>query len=138
MYYAATNAETHDRQDHPAADSDGHVVGGTVFYAERSTDDLTPVRAIVGHGVSPPMAAEMLRKIADLIEEAPEMLSEEPGATARRVEGDAPRRARIDSESVAEAAQAMPPEARDRFLKMFAKVRGAFEDRDGSGPSVEL
>ena len=87
-------AETPESVREPAATAygDGHMISAAVLRRGGTETPIAPVRAVVSHGASPATAAAMLRKMADLIERAPELLSAEPGNSARLLpDGDVRR-----------------------------------------------
>jgi hypothetical protein len=133
VYLSGFNAETYDRADDPAADADGHVITATVL--RRPTDDasMVPVRVRVGHGVASATAAGMLRKMADMIEENPDLLNGLPGFALRRnPDGGADRR-RITPEGLLRMAEQLEGEERDRLLEMIDKIRDQITDEPSPG-----
>lgn len=128
VYLAGHNAATHDREGHPSADPEGHIVSLAVLKRERGDTPMTPVRARISHGVSPQTAASMLRKMADLVEAAPEALSGEPGYQVRR-DGDGTLvRRKITIEALLAAADEMEPDMRQRLMEMIDEIRSSIEE----------
>lgn len=122
VYLGGTNAETFDRPDHPLADEDGHVVGATVLAMPGGRSPLTPVQARIAHGVDPAQAAAMLRKMADLLEGAPELCSGEPGEHARRKSDGLAERGRLTPDRVRAAIAAMPEAVQRRVRGMMEQL----------------
>lgn len=128
VYISGFNAESYDRAGDPAADSDGHVITATVLKREGADHSLVPVRVRIGHGVSARTAATMLRKVADLVERNPDLLSAMPGFAVRRnPDGSAVRR-RITPEGLMRAAEQLEGEDRERMLEMIDKIREQITD----------
>lgn len=128
IYISAFNAESYDRPGDPAADADGHVIGATVLRREAVDASLVPLRLRIGHGVSPDTAVSMLRKIADMIEQNPDVLSAMPGFALRRAPDGSAVRRRITPEGLIKAAEQMDGEDRDRMLEMIDRIRDEITD----------
>jgi len=123
VYMSGLNAESYDRADDPAADADGHVISATVLRRKAVDASLVPVRVRVGHGVSAETAASMLRKMADLIENNPEMLSAMPGFAIRRAADGSAIKRRITPEGLMQVAQQLEGDERERLLDMLEQIR---------------
>lgn len=128
VYISGFNAESYDRPGDPAADAEGHVITATVLKREGVDPSLVPVRVRVGHGVSADTAVTMLRKIANLIERNPDLLSAMPGFAVRRAADGSAVRRRITPEGLMKAAEQLEGEDRDRMLEMLDKIRDQITD----------
>lgn len=128
IYLNGFNAETYDRADDPAADADGHVVSATVLRRPSAGESMVPVRVRIGHGVSGATAAGMLRKMADLIDQNPDLLNAMPGFAVRRTADGGSQRRRITPEGLAAFAASLDGEERDRVLDMIERIRDQITD----------
>jgi len=131
LFLAGHNAESIELADHPHADEQGHFIGGSVLFVTRNKGDLTPVRALVGHGVAPETAAQMLRKMADLIEIAPDLVSGQPGTHVRRLPDGEILRDRLTVDGILAKLDQLPPDMRDRLVDSIDQIRRALGE-DGS------
>ncbi|MEM0982960.1 MAG: hypothetical protein AAGI17_03315 [Planctomycetota bacterium] len=122
VFIVGHNAESLGLQDHPSADSDGHLLSASVLMMTRSKGDLSPVRVLVGHGVAPETASAMLRKMADLVERAPEILNQDAGATVRALPDGTVSRVQLDLESILTTLDQMPPEIRGRVEQSIREL----------------
>lgn len=128
IYISGFNAESYDRADDPGVDADGHVITATVLRREAVDPSLVPVRVRIGHGVAPETASGMLRKIADMIDSAPELMRAMPGFAVRRNPDGTSTRRRITPEGLIQAASQMEGDERDRMLEMIDKIRDQIID----------
>lgn len=128
IFMNGLNAESYDRADDPSADADGHVITATVLRGPRSDGSLVPVRVRIGHGVSGATASSMLRKMAVMIDENPDLLSGMPGLALRRKPGGGAERKRITPEGLRQAAEQLEGEDRDRLLAMIERIRDQITD----------
>lgn len=124
------NAETVDAPSGPEPDGDGHIVSGTVVGRPDASGpgSLAPVRAVVAHGVAASTAAAMLRKMADLVESAPELLSETPGFGARQTGPGTADRVRITPEDLERLVQKAPEGVRERLVRALDDLRRSLRD----------
>ncbi len=123
IYLNGLNAETYDRADDPSADEDGHVVTATVLRGPRGDTSMVPVRVRIGHGVSVTTASGMLRKMADMIDDNPDLLSGMPGFALRRIPGGGAERKRITPEGLEQMADRLEGEDREKLLEMIDRIR---------------
>jgi len=128
IYLNGFNAETYDRADDPAADSDGHVISATVLRRPSDDSSMIPVRVRVGHGVSAATAAGMLRKMAAMIDQNPDLLNAMPGFAVRRTADGNSQRRRITPDGLAAFAASLEGEERDRVLDMIERIRDQITD----------
>ncbi len=137
VVFSGLNPETFDRADEPTADADGHVISGNVLKHPNDTPSMVPVRVRVGHGVSPNTAATMLRKIADMIENNPTFTSDRAGSAIRLLPDGTYARKLLTAESMIAAAQQMPKEDRNRFMRILDQIRIQIDDpkEENTGPS---
>ena len=133
IYLSGLNAETYDRADDPSADSEGHVITATVLRNSSSSGSMVPVRVRIDHGVSGATAASMLRKMAAVVEENPDLLSAMPGFALRRRPGGGADRKRITPEGLERMAEQLPGEERDRLLDMIDRIRDQIVDDPSPG-----
>lgn len=145
VYLSGLNAETHERADDPSADSDGHVINGTVIKRPDDPGGIVPVRVRVGHGVSAQTAAVMLRKMADMLEKEPDFLSDRAGAAIRRLPDGSALRKQLTVQAMLEVAQQLGDEERQRLLANLPVIRIQIDDHktgpggwesDVTGPGV--
>lgn len=146
VYLSGLNAETHERGDDPSADSDGHVINGTVIKRPEDPGSLVPVRVRIGHGVSAQTAALMLRKMADMLEKQPDFLSDRAGAAIRRLPDGSAARKQLTVQAMLEVAEQLGEEEKQRLLANLQTIRvqiddhrtgpGGWQGGDVSGPGV--
>lgn len=105
------------------ADTDGHVVTGTVLRRRGVDRTLVPVRARIAHGVAPQTAAAMLRKMADMVEADPNFLSGPPGTAVRRTPEGEHIRKHLTPEALLAAAEGLDEEDREKLLSMMGEIR---------------
>lgn len=129
-YLSGLNASTLDREDDPAVDEDGHVVTGTIIRRLEDQGTLAPVRVRVGHGVSAQTAAQMLRKMADMLEDQPDFLSERAGAAVRRMPDGTTQRKQLTIRGMLAAAEEMSPDERAKLHAMLDQIRVQIDDPD--------
>ena len=129
-YLSGHNASTLDREDDPAVDDDGHVVTGTIIRRLEDQGSLAPVRVRVGHGVSAQTAAAMLRKMADMLESAPDFLSQRAGAAVRRLPDGTTQRKQLTIKGMLAAAEEMSPEERAKLHSILDEIRVQIDDPD--------
>ena len=113
---SAVNAATVDREGDVLADAEGHVVTASVVRTRGTTASPAPVRAQIDHGVSSATAAAMLRKMANLVEAGPGVLSAEPGTGTRLRPDGSVETKRITAEQLREAAKQFDGEIARRLL----------------------
>ncbi len=134
VYLSGLNAETIDRHEDPSTDADGHVINGTVIKRPDDPGSLVPVRVRIGHGVSARTAAQMLRKMADMIEREPDFLSDRAGAAIRRLPDGSAARKQLTVEAMLAMAEQMGAEERQRLLANLPMIRVQIDDhRTGPG-----
>jgi hypothetical protein len=129
-YLSGLNASTLDREDDPAVDEDGHVITGTIIRRLEDQGSLAPVRVRVGHGVSAQTAAQMLRKMADMIEDTPDFLSQRAGAAVRRLPDGTTQRKQLTIKGMLAAAEEMSPDERAKLHAMLDEIRVQIDDPD--------
>lgn len=129
-YLSGFNAATMDREDDPTADTDGHVISGSIINRPESESSTAPVRVRIGHGVAASTAAAMLRKMADMLEQTPEFLSEKPGFAVRRLPDGSTMTKQLTIENMKAVAQSLPKDERDRFYAMLDQIRIQIDDHD--------
>ncbi len=117
-----------------SADADGHVIAATVLRRVNEDSPMAPVRAVVSHGVAPATAVAMLRKMADLIERAPEVLSAEPGNSVRRQPDGGVHRTRVTLDALRQAAAMLDEETRAKLLASFDEIGPAIDDPPAEPP----
>jgi len=132
-------SETPDavRETAATADADGHMVSAAVLRRGGSETPIAPVRAVVSHGVSPVTAAAMLRKMADLIEAAPDVVSAEPGNSVRRLPDGSVRRVRVTLEGLRGAAEQAEDAVRRKLLDALGDLGPAIDDPPPEPPLGE-
>jgi hypothetical protein len=113
---SAVNAATVDREGDALADAEGHVVTASVVRSRSAALSPAPVRAQVDHGVSAASAASMLRKMANLVEAGPGILSAEPGTGTRLRPDGSVETKRITPEQLRDAAKQFDGEIARRLL----------------------
>lgn len=136
-YLSGYNASALDREDDPSADADGHVISGTVVHKPDTESPMAPVRVRIGHGVAPATAASMLRKMADMVEAAPDFLSDRPGAAVRRLPDGTAVKKQLTIEGMKQIADTLPEDERARFYRMLDQIRVQIDDHakdDPDGP----
>lgn len=133
-YFSGLNASTIDREDDPSTDEDGHVITGTIVNRPGAETTVAPVRVRVGHGVGAQTASQMLRKMADMIDQNPEFLSETPGSAIRRLPDGSNLKKKLTIEGMKEVAEQLSVEERNRFYKMLDQIRVQIDDQDRPEP----
>lgn len=133
VYLSGLNAETHERGDDPSADSDGHVINGTIIKRPEDPGSIVPVRVRIGHGVSAQTAAQMLRKMADMLEREPDYLSDRAGAAIRRLPDGSAARKQLTVRAMLEVAEQMGAEEKQRLLANLPMIRVQIDDHK-TGP----
>lgn len=134
VYLSGLNADSYERGDDPSADTDGHVINGTIIKRPEDPGTLVPVRVRIGHGVSAHTAATMLRKMADMIEKEPTFLSDRAGAAIRRLPDGTALRKQLTVQAMIEAARQMGSEETQRLLANLPIIRVQIDDhRTGPG-----
>jgi hypothetical protein len=134
VYLSGLNADSYERGDDPSADTDGHVINGTIIKRPEDPGTLVPVRVRIGHGVSAQTAATMLRKMADMIEKEPTFLSDRAGAAIRRLPDGTALRKQLTVQAMIEAARQMGSEETQRLLANLPIIRVQIDDhRTGPG-----
>lgn len=129
-YLSGLNASTLDREDDPAVDAEGHVVTGTIIRRLEDQGSMAPVRVRIGHGVAPQTAAAMLRKMADMLEDQPDFLSQRAGAAVRRMPDGSTQRKQLTIRGMLAAAEEMSPEERKKLHAMLDEIRVQIDDPD--------
>lgn len=129
-YFSGLNASTMDREDDPSADEDGHVITGTIINRPDSESSIAPVRVRIGHGVGSQTASQMLRKMADMIDQNPEFLSDMPGSAMRRMPDGSNQKKQLTIEGMLAVAEQMSEEDRNRLYKMLDQIRVQIDDQD--------
>lgn len=119
------------------ADSDGHMVSAAVLRRGGPETPIAPVRAVVSHGVAPATAAAMLRKMADLIDRAPDVLSGEPGTSIRRLPDGTVRRVRVTLDALRGAADQVDDATRRKLLDALDELGPAIDDPPPEPPLGE-
>ncbi len=139
VYLAGINAETFDRLDEATADSDGHIINATILRREEPVQSLIPVRARVAHGVAPATAAAMLRKMADLIESAPDLVNAEPGTAYRRLPDGTSVRKKLTPKTLLEAGRMLDEDDRKRLIELIERLRDDLpaDDEEGGAPGPD-
>lgn len=127
-YFSGLNASAIDREDDPGVDEDGHVITGTIVNRPDSEPSVAPVRVRVGHGVGAQTASQMLRKMADMIEQNPEFLSDRPGAALRRLPDGSNIKKQLTIEGMLAVAEQLDPEERNRLYQMLDNIRIQIDD----------
>ena len=135
-YFSGLNASAIDREDDPSVDQDGHVITGTIINRPESEPSVAPVRVRVGHGVGAQTASQMLRKMADMIDQNPEFLSDKPGSALRRLPDGSNIKKQLTIEGMLAVAQQLDPEERNRPYQMLDQIRIQIDDpkRDDDDP----
>lgn len=134
VYLSGLNAETFERAEDPSADADGHVINGTVIKRPEDPGSIVPVRVRIGHGVSSQTAAQMLRKMADMLERQPDFLSDRAGAAIRRLPDGSAVRKQLTVQAMLEIAEQMGAEEKQRLLNNLPILRVQIDDhRTGPG-----
>jgi len=129
-YFAGLNASAIDREDDPAVDEDGHVISGTIINRPKSESDMVPVRVRIGHGVGAQTASSMLRKMAEMIDQNPEFLSDRPGSAIRRLPDGSNVKKQLTIEGMLAVAEQLSQEDRDRLYRMLDQIRIQIDDQD--------
>ncbi|MCA9275441.1 MAG: hypothetical protein KDA29_05405 [Phycisphaerales bacterium] len=129
-YLSGLNASTLDREGDPAVDEDGHVITGTIIRRLEDQGSLAPVRVRIGHGVAAQTAASMLRKMADMLEDRPDFLSQRAGAAVRRLPDGTTQRKQLTIRGMLAAAEEMSPEERAKLHAMLDEIRVQIDDPD--------
>ncbi|MEM7754174.1 MAG: hypothetical protein AAF297_00905 [Planctomycetota bacterium] len=119
------------------ADTDGHMISAAVLRRGGSETPLAPVRAVVSHGVSPQTAAAMLRKMADLIERAPDVLSAEPGTSVRALPDGGVRRVKVTLDALRGAADQVDDATKRKLLDTLGELGPAIDDPPPEPPLGE-
>jgi hypothetical protein len=135
---AWTNPEMQGATPDASADADGHVVSATVLRRGGPETPMSPVRAVVSHGVAPTTAVAMLRKMADLIEQTPEILSAEPGNSARRLPDGGVSKTRVTLDNLRQASGMLDEDTRRKLLEAFGEIGPAIDDPPPERPLDEL
>jgi hypothetical protein len=134
VYLSGLNAETYERADDPSADADGHVINGTIIKRPEDPGSIVPVRVRIGHGVSAQTAAQMLRKMADMLEKQPDFLSDRAGAAIRRLPDGSAARKQLTVQAMLEVAEQLGAEEKQRLLANLPVIRVQIDDhRTGPG-----
>lgn len=129
VYFSGLNAETFDRADEPTADEQGHVITGTVLRREGpGRQDFVPLRVRVAHGVAPDTAVTMLRKLADMIEREPSVLSAQPGTAVRRLPDGSVVRKQITPDALLALADQLGDDERQRLMDNLDRIRLELSD----------
>lgn len=131
VFISGHNAESFEHAEHVEGDADGHVISGSVLRFQAMSTPLAPVQARVAHGCSVATAAAMLRKMADLIERAPEVLSGEPGWQVRRERDGGVARRRVTIEGLRAVAEDLDPGLRAWLLSRLDEIGPAIGDAGG-------
>ena len=129
-YLSGLNASTLDREGDPAVDEDGHVITGAIIRRLEDQGSLAPVRVRIGHGVAAQTAASMLRKMADMLEDRPDFLSQRAGAAVRRLPDGTTQRKQLTIRGMLAAAEEMSPEERAKLHAMLDEIRVQIDDPD--------
>lgn len=130
IYLVGYNAESLDRQDDPTADADGHVISASIMRREDTQSPISPVNVRISHGASPATVASMLRKMAEMVEAAPEIVNALPGTAARRMPDGTVATKRVTIEQFEAAAESLPDEQRDQLLSIMDRLRRAISDEE--------
>ncbi|GEM_PF-1161863 len=134
IYLSGLNADTYEKGDDPSVDEDGHVITGTVIKRPEDPGSIVPLRVRVGHGVSAQTAAQMLRKMADMLEREPTFLSDRAGAAIRRLPDGTAQRKQLTVEGMLEVARQMGEAEMQRLLANLPALRTQIDDhRTGPG-----
>ncbi len=133
-YFSGLNASALDREEDPTTDEDGHLITGTIINRPDSESSMVPVRVRVGHGVGSQTASMMLRKMADMIDQSPEFLSDRPGAALRRLPDGTNIKKQLTIEGMLAMAEQLSTEDRDRLYKMLDQIRVQIDDQDPPNP----
>tara|TARA_R110000782_G_scaffold13976_2_gene40899 strand:- start:1576 stop:2079 length:504 start_codon:yes stop_codon:yes gene_type:complete len=133
VYLSGLNAETYERGDDPSADSDGHVINGTIIRRPEDPGSIVPVRVRIGHGVSSQTAARMLRKMAEMLEKEPDFLSDRAGAAIRRMPDGTATRKQLTVQSMLEVAEQLGEEEKQRLIANLPVIRVQIDDHK-TGP----
>lgn len=127
-YFSGLNAATIDREDDPTVDEDGHVITGTIINRPGAETTVAPVRVRVGHGVGAQTASMMLRKMADMIDQNPEFLSQKPGSAIRRLPDGTNIKKQLTIEGMLAAADQLSEEDRTRLHASLDQIRVQIDD----------
>jgi len=127
-YISGMNASTFDREDDPAVDEDGHVINGTIIRRIDDQGSMVPVRVRIGHGVSAQTASQMLRKIADMLENQPTFLNDRAGASIRRLPDGTSQRKQLTVEGMLAASEELSVEERNKLHAMLDQIRIQIDD----------
>ena len=133
-YFSGINASAIDREDDPSADGDGHVISGTIINRPDSESGIAPVRVRIGHGVGAQTASSMLRKMAEMIDQNPEFLSDRPGSAIRRMPDGSNVKKQLTIEGMLAMAEQLSKEDRNRLYKMLDQIRVQIDDQDRRDP----
>ena len=127
-YISGMNATTFDREDDPAVDEDGHVINGTIIRRIEDNGSMVPVRVRIGHGVAAQTAAQMLRKMADMLEGEPSFLNDRAGAAIRRLPDGTSQRKQLTVKGMLAASQELSVEERNKLHAMLDQIRIQIDD----------
>jgi len=127
-YISGMNATTFDREDDPAVDEDGHVINGTIIRRIEDNGSMVPVRVRIGHGVAAQTAAQMLRKMADMLEDEPSFLNDRAGAAIRRLPDGTSQRKQLTIEGMLAASEELSVEERNKLHAMLDQIRIQIDD----------
>ena len=130
IYLVGYNAESLDRQDDPTADADGHVISASIMRREDTQSPISPVNVRISHGASPATVASMLRKMAEMVENAPEIVNALPWTAARRMPDGTVATKRVTIEQFQQAAEHLPDDQRDQLLSIMDRLRRAIADEE--------
>ncbi len=128
IYLVGYNAESLDRADDPTADAEGHVISASVMRREEPQTPISPVNVRISHGASAGTVVSMLRKMAAMIDAAPELVNATPGTAARLLPDGTVRTKRVTIEHIEAAVEHLPADQRDQLLSIMDKLRRALED----------
>ena len=138
VYLTAHNRETIDHEGDLGEDHDGHLLSATVFRTPGEQSPMAPLKIRVAHGSSPAMIASMLRKAAQLIEDAPDMLASPPGRAFRRESDGSVRRRQVTVEGLKAAAEGVDESVRNQLESMLDHIRPAItDDEPGQEPGQD-
>lgn len=127
-YISGMNASTFDREDDPAVDNDGHVINGTIIRRLDDQGSMVPVRVRIGHGVAAQTAAQMLRKMAEMLEDEPSFLNDRAGAAIRRLPDGTSQRKQLTIEGMLAASDDLSVEERNKLHAMLDQIRIQIDD----------
>ena len=127
-YISGMNAATFDRDEDPAVDEDGHVINGTIIRRIEDHGSMVPVRVRIGHGVAAQTAAQMLRKMADMLEGEPSFLNDRAGAAIRRLPDGTSQRKQLTIEGMLAASEELSVEERNKLHAMLDQIRIQIDD----------